>query len=298
MKTNAVKKHLATFVKRNLPRCLYGMYVCYKYQKVMGKKCNLNNPKTYTEKVQWCKIHRRDPLLTRLSDKIEVRPWVEDKIGAEYLIPTIGEVFNSADEMELDSLPDRFVIKANHGSGTNLIINDKKEITYDKIRKIANGWLNENFAFNSFELQYKDIQPRLYIEQNLLAEGMRDLPDYKFFCFNGKVFCLYVMVDGHPVHKNARLGIFDRDFKLLPYYRADFNRITEQLERPRNYDEMVKVAEKLAEGFSHVRVDLYNIDGKIYFGEMTFSTGSGLFKHVPEEFDEILGNQWDLNLGI
>ena len=294
----AIKREVFIKIKKHMPKKCWGMYVSYKYKKIMGKKCNLKNPRTYTEKIQWSKINRNDPMISRLSDKVAVRSWVEENIGGEYLIPTIGKAYSSADDIDYDSLPNSFVIKANHGSGLNVVVDGKKEISFDDIKDKANSWLKQNFAYNSFEMQYKDIRPQIYIEKNLLEDCEGDLPDYKFFCFGGKVYCLYVMINTYPIHTNAKLGIFDKNFNLLPYYRADFTPITKQIEKPANYSKMIEIAEKLSEGFSHVRVDLYNVNGKIYFGEMTFSTGSGLFKHVPEEFDEILGNQWDLESGI
>lgn len=126
---------------------------------------------------------------------------------------------------------------------------------------------------------------------------MNDLPDYKFFCFNGKMFCSYTLTDGVN-HSNGKIGFFDRNYNLMPYFRSDHEPITKQLPVPQNYEKMVEIAEKLAEGFSHVRVDLYNIEGQIFFGEMTFSTNSGYISSVPEEFDTVLGQQWDLYDGI
>ncbi len=131
-----------------------------------------------------------------------------------------------------------------------------------------------------------------------MGDGRKSVPDYKFFCFGGKVYCSYVMIDTFPVHSRSRLGIFDREFHLLPYYRSDFEPITGVIAKPQNYEKMIEIAEILAKGFSHVRVDLYNVDGKIYFGEMTFTTGSGLFSYDPDEFDFIKGQQWDLDYGI
>jgi hypothetical protein len=223
---------------------------------------------------------------------------VAETIGEEYLVPLLGDIYKAADEIDFDNLPDRFVIKANHGCGFNYLVTDKSKIDINSVKKKVNDWLRVNFAFNSLELQYKFIEPQIYIEKNLLSEDTTDLPDYKFFCFNGKVFCSYTMINTYPIHKNAKLGIFDRNYNLLKYYRSDFSPIEKQIDKPENYEQMIEVAEKLAEGFSHVRVDLYNVKGKIYFGEMTFSTGSGLFKHVPDEFDKILGEQWDLYSGI
>ncbi|WP_196808092.1 ATP-grasp fold amidoligase family protein [Butyrivibrio sp. AE3006] len=286
------------YVKSHLPEFLYPAFIQYKYKKMMGRFCNLTNPQTYTEKIQWSKLNRRDPIITDLADKVKVREWVKGRIGEEYLIPTVGDVYSSADEIDFDGLPDRFVIKANHGCGYNIVVNDKNNLDVAEIKKRLNSWLSHNFAFNTFEMQYRDIKPKLYIEKFMIPEGEEDLPDYKFFCFDGKVFCSYTMIDYTVNHSEGRLGFFDRDYKLMPYYRADYKPIKEQLPPPDKYWEMVELAETLSKGFSHVRVDFYNVEGKVYFGEMTFTNASGLCIFVPDEFDRILGDQWDLSSGI
>lgn len=281
-----------------MPSFLYPYYIDYKYYSCTGKKCNLRDPQTFTEKIQWAKLYRNNPILTDLSDKIIVRRWVKEKIGDEYLVPLVGGIYLNPTQIDFDELPNCFVIKTNHGSGTNIIVNDKNNIDVFEIREKLDKYLKTNFAYNSLELQYKNIKPMIYIEQNLLEGEEKDLPDYKFFCFSGKVFCSYTMIDYVYDHSKGKLGFFDRDYKLMPYYRSDYAPIMEQIPKPKNYEKMVEIAEKLSEGFSHVRVDLYNIDGKIFFGEMTFTTNSGYCKFVPEEFDTILGQQWNLSSGI
>ncbi len=285
-------------LKRIMPKMLYPYVINHQYRNSIGRNCNLNEPVAYTEKMQWCKLNRKDPILTRLSDKIRVREWVKERIGNEYLIPVIGQTYGNANEIDFDKLPDSFVIKANHGSGYNLVVEDKRKIDVDASKRELNKWLKQNYAFESYELQYKDIIPQLYIEEYIVPDGEMDLPDYKFFCFNGKVFCSYTMTDYVFDHKSGKLGFFDRDYNLMPYYRDDFKPITTQMPKPDNYHLMVELAEKLSQGFSHVRVDFYDIRGKIYFGEMTFTNASGYCKFVPDEFDYILGQQWDLSQGI
>ncbi len=286
------------FVKKYMPDFLYPMMIQYKYKKNMGIACNLNNPQKYTEKMQWTKLYRTDPLLSKLSDKIEVRKWVEKKIGKEYLVPTVGNIYTCADEIDFGNLPEQFVIKANHGSGYNIVVDNIKELDIEAVRGKLNDWLKHDFAFNSFEFQYRNISPKIYIEKYLSVGNSGDLPDYKFFCFGGKVFCSYTMINYTRDHKQGKMGFFDRDYNLLPYYRLDFKRLETQLPKPQNYEKMVEIAETLSEGFSHVRVDLYNIEGKIYFGEMTFTTNSGYCLFSPKEFDTILGDQWDLHFGV
>lgn len=285
-------------LKHFMPKIVYPFFLKYKYYLRFRRICDLSEPKTYTEKMQWAKLHRDNKALAYFADKIAVREYIRNTVGEEYLVPLVGGIYKSPNQIDLNSLPRKFVIKANHGCGFNYIVTDKSLIDENEMRKTLNSWLNIDISYFALELQYRYIEPRLYVEKYLITDKMTDLPDYKFFCFNGKVYCLYVMVDTIKDHHKSKLGIFDKDFNLLPYYREDFTRLTKQVPKPENYDEMVRIAEKLSEGFSHVRIDLYDINGKIYFGEMTFTTAAGLFKHVPEEFDLMLGEQWDLTKGI
>ncbi len=291
-------KRLFYEIKKHAPVFTYPEIIKIGYQKNTGKKCDLRNPRSFSEKIQWSKLYRRDELITRLSDKLEARDWAGNKIGNEFIVPLIGDVYSSAEEIDVTNMPDSFVIKANHGSGFNVIVRDKNRIDWDKTKILLNGYLKKNFAFYAMELQYKDITPKLYCEKFLIEPHSEDLPDYKFFCFNGKVFCSYTMVDYQFDHSNGKLGFFDRDYNLMPYYRKDFERIERQINKPKNYEKMVEIAEILSKDFSHVRVDLYNIDGDIYFGEMTFSTNAGYLLFEPDEFDVVLGDEWDLNSGI
>ncbi|WP_051199246.1 ATP-grasp fold amidoligase family protein [Butyrivibrio hungatei] len=291
-------KRIKYYIKKNMPKCCYPFLIELQYYKKKKYFFDFNNPKTFCEKIQWAKLCRRDAIFTHLTDKIAVRDYVREKIGNKYLVPLIGGIYNDSEDIDFEKLPNEFVIKTNHGCGCNIIVLDKSRLDVVEVKKKIRQWINHNYAYDMFELQYKDIVPKIYIERNLLSVSHGNLADYKFFCFNGKVFCIYVMTDGYPDHSKSKLGIFDRNFNLMDYRRKDFCPIDKQLDKPINYDHMVEIAEKLSEGFSHVRVDLYNIEGNIYFGEMTFTTGGGYFEHVPEEFDTILGEQWNLNSGL
>ena len=264
------------------------------YYEKTGNKLDLNNPKRFTEKIQFFKLYCTNQKITTLCDKYLVRDWVKKRIGNEYLIPLLG-VWNNANDINFDKLPNRFVLKTNHGSGTVIIVEDKNKIDINKIKQKLNSWLKINFAYsNTLELQYKNIKPLIIAEKFIIDSKKNDLPDYKFFCFDGKVFCSYTMINYQLKHDNAQCGYFDKDYNLLPYYRKDYMKIDKQLKKPKNYDKMISIAEKLSKGFSHVRVDLYNVDGKIYFGEMTFTTDSGFTRFEPDYFDYYLGEQWDL----
>lgn len=258
------------------------------YWRRTGKQLDLRNPVTFNEKIQWTKINDRDDRKTVLSDKYKVREWVKEVIGEEYLVPLIG-AWDSFDEIDFSLLPSKYVLKMNNGCNRNIIVNEEHPLDREDAFEKIHEWSAHNFAWYGLELQYKDIPQRILIEEDISVDG--DLPDYKFFCFNGKVFCSYTMVDYYKNHRDGRLGFFDREYRLLPYWRKDYTPIREQLEKPKNYETMVKLAEKLSEGFCHVRVDLYDVNGKIYFGEMTFSNADGLCKYEPEEFDYILGEK-------
>lgn len=279
----------------NLPESEYKAELKKMYKEKVGLTLDLENPKRFSEKIQWRKINEITPIMSKLSDKYEVRSWVEDKIGKEYLIPLLG-VWDTFDAIDFDKLPDSFVLKTNNASGTNLIVDSKKDLNIRRARRLFNYWLDIPFGLLSgLELQYCSIKPRIIAEQNMLSEGRDDLSDYKFFCFDGKVFCSYTTVDFAKDHSKGKLAFFDKDYNLMPVTRADYlSPYEKQLEKPDNYNTMVEIAATLSQGFSHVRVDLYNIDGKIYFGEMTFTTHSGYAKFVPDEFDFELGRQWVL----
>ena len=277
-----------------LPESEYENELVRLYQERVGHTLDLHNPKRFSEKIQWRKLYELTPLMSRLSDKYEVREWVKEKIGEDYLIPLLGS-WDAFDDIDFNELPKSFVLKTNNASGTNLIIQDKMKMDKRTAKRKFDYWIKKPFGMLSgLELQYCSIKPKIIAEKNMLSEGMDDLPDYKFFCFDGKVYCSYTMIEYTNDHEKGKLGFFDREYNLLEAHREDFQPIKEQIPRPQNYEKMIEVAEILSKGFSHVRVDLYNINGRVYFGEMTFTTNSGFTKYRPEEFDYELGEQWKL----
>lgn len=262
-----------------------------------GYILDLNKPVTYTEKQQWLKLYDRNPLKTQLTDKYLVRKYIAETIGEEYLIPILSidgkDCWENADEIDFEKLPDRFVIKCNHGSGYNVIVKDKKRLTEKEIKKIKrrlNGWLKENFAFVSgLELQYRDIKPLIYIERYMAIDD--DLPDYKFMCFSGTV--KYVWVDvGRYIHH--RRTVYDLDFKPMPFRLHTYEPVLTDV-KPDRFDEMVDIARRLCGGWRYIRVDLYSVNGRIYFGELTFSSASGMELAYPKEYNRILGEEINLN---
>ena len=274
----------------SLPEEKYNDLIEKEYLKVFGNILDWNNLRTYTEKMQWEKIYDKNPIKTTLTDKYAVREWVEGKIGKDYLIPLIG-VWDSFDNIDFDLLPKQFVLKTNHGTGTNLIVKDKYKINMRRAKRMFDDWMKTDYAFtNSLQLHYRDIKRKI-IAEKYLETNLGELQDYKFLCFDGKP-CFY-WVDLGRYSKHTRT-VFDMNWKLQPWTQASYGIANYDIPMPKNFDMMIDIANILSKGFSHVRVDLYNIDGKIYFGEMTFTNGSGLDPIIPKEYDKVLGDYWKL----
>lgn len=253
---------------------------------------NLRNPKRFTEKLQWYKLHYKNSLLTNCSDKYKVREHVKSKELNHILVPLYG-VYNHVNDIDFESLPSQFVLKTNHGSHTNIICTDKSSLNIEETKKTLKEWLTAWQGKVGREWSYYNIDPKIICEKYLEKDKTNDLIDYKFFCFNGKVFCLYVII-GRFLPDGMMLGIYDKDFKKLPYRRSDIRDINRPIDKPKNLEEMIKIAEILSSDFPHVRVDLYNIDGVIFFGELTFYDGSGYKGYIPDEFDYIIGDKFIL----
>lgn len=254
---------------------------------------DLRNPQSYNEKIQLLKLAGEDPLLTRLADKYAVRDWVAERIGAEYLVPLLG-VWDRVEDIEFERLPEKFALKANHGSGMNIIVTDKSSADIEQIKRTAKGWLGRNFAFEcGFEMQYAGIKPRIIAEE-YLENGGGDIYDYKFWCFKGR--CHYIQFLSER-RKHLKMVFFDTDWNKMPFV-YDHVRNENPPPRPDNLDKMISLAEKLAAGFEHVRVDFYRLDnGDIRFGEMTFTSASGGCHWDPPEWNLKLGRLFDVRPG-
>lgn len=263
------------------------------YRIKTGRNVDLKDPKRYTEKIQWYKLNYRTELLSKCSDKYAVREYVESK-GLGFLLNELYAVYDKPEDIDFDSLPDQYAMKGNNSSGTNCFITDNAGEDHERLRSIAAGWLAHHARSVSGEWVYEDIKPRVLFEKLLPRDQHNDLPDYKFFCFNGEPFCLYTMIDYTDNHANGKLGFFDMEFNQLPYRRLDFAPINRPLKKPKNFDKMVEYARILSQDFPHVRVDFYNIDGQIVFGELTFQNASGYTLFEPDEFDFIMGEKFIL----
>lgn len=261
------------------------------YLKRIGKPLNLDNPKSYTEKIQWRKLNEITETITRLTDKYAVREWVADAIGSEYLIPLLGCWKNSSD-IPFDELPKEYVLKTNNASGTNIIVRDSGSINVESIRHRLDEWLQYEMGWIGFELQYLGIEPCILAEQLMHDDGgTEDLRDYKFLCFDGEPKFIWVDVDRSKHHARS---VFDTNWKLQPWNQYRYP-TAGGINPPDSLAEMLELAARLSQGFSHVRVDLYEIGGKPYFGEMTFTNGSGFEPILPDEYDIMLGSMWRIH---
>lgn len=280
------KMTLRYYKKKNTKPENYGREIEKLYKKVTNQRLDLQCPRTYTEKIQWLKINELVPLRTQLADKVEVRKWIEEKIGNKYLIPVCG-IYDNFDDINFSELPNKFVLKTNHAAGWNIIVDDKTKFDYKKAKKKINKWLKINYAFwSDFEMHYSPIQPKIIIEQ-FINDSNGELNDFKFLCFNGNVKYCWVDLNRHSNHKR---NVYDLNWNLQPWNQYSYGNYLGEVSKPQNFDKMVEIAHILCQGFKHVRVDLYNVDGKIYFGEMTFTNGSGYEKITPESYNLMLGD--------
>lgn len=257
------------------------------YKAAFGKKLNLNNPATYNEKLQWLKLYDRNPKYTKMVDKYEVKEYVANLIGEEYIIPTIG-VWDNFDDIDFDKLPEKFVLKCTHDSGSVVVCNNKSSFDYEKAKAKLNKGLRRDLFWHGREWPYKDLPRRIIAEQYLEDEKQQELRDYKLFCFNGVCRCFKVDFDRFVDH---RANYFDIGKNLLKFGEKvcmpDFDR---KIEIPDSINEMIVLAEKLSKNITFLRVDFYFANGKIYFGELTFFPASGFGPFIPDEWDYTLGN--------
>lgn len=216
---------------------------------------------------------------------------IKEKIGEEYLIPLLG-VWRRAEDIDFHQLPDSFVLKTNNASGTNIIVRNKKDVSRKRIVEQLNYSLKYPFWARGGEFHYREIPPKIIAEQFMRNEGMDDLPDYKFYCFHGKPYCLSVDMDRYH---GAKQTMYDLNWTPQVWRLSSFGPYTGSIERPEQLETMLTLAETLCEGFSHVRVDFYLIQQKVYFGEMTFTPGCGYLRIIPDEYDFILGEQWHID---
>ena len=280
-------------------KLIYGAYLLHlfekmddeKYLKLMyrccfGKKLDLQNPKTFNDKLQWLKLYNRKPEYVKLADKYAVNTYVRDTVGEEYLIPTLG-VWSSPEEIEFQTLPNQFVLKCTHDSDSAIVCRNKNMLDTKAITVKLKRYMKRNYFFFAREWPYFYIEPRIIAQPYLTDKSGTAVKDYKFLCFQGKVKALYVISDRFT---DIRHDYFDADYHHISlqihYPNADITP-----EKPKSFDQMIQLAEKLSQGFCHVRVDFYEADGRIYFGELTFFHWGGIEAFEPESYDEMFG-EW------
>lgn len=275
-------------------------YLKLLYRMHIGRKLNLSNPITFNEKLQWLKLYNHRPEYTKMVDKYLVRNYITETIGEEYLIPLIG-VWDDPDEIDFDKLPNQFVLKCNHNSGTGLCVcSDKSEVNIETVKNELRKGLEQDYYTLNREWPYKGIPRKIICEKYMEDTStnrntINGLLDYKFYCFNGEPRFLYVgYADVRDGVKHDRMTYLDLNWHKTDFRRPDHDELTFYPAKPSNFDEMIVVATKLSEGIPFVRIDLYNINNKIYFSEMTFFPGSGFSPFSPEEAETTLGSWIEL----
>lgn len=266
----------------NIPVDAYENELALWYFYKTGNKLDFNKLLTYNEKIQFLKLYDSTNIKTQLSDKYLVRNYVEKKIGKQYLIPLLG-VWDKADDIDFSKLPFQFVLKANHGSGWNIFVQDKAYLDFKDCREQLNYWLSMHFAFNcGMEMQYLRINRKI-IAEHYLGDNIFD---YKCMCFDGSVKFVWVDINRH--NRDRYRNIYDINWHPLNVF-INYPRAPFEIDKPDNLEEMLTLATKLSQDFCHVRVDFYNVENSLFFSEMTFTPSSGVFKIFPEEFNLRMG---------
>lgn len=260
-------------------------YIKLKYKLIMGEKLNLDNPKKLSEKLQWLKLYDRKDIYTQMVDKYESKKFLRTVIDEKYIIPTYG-VYNSFDEIDFDKLPKEFIMKCTHDSGGAFMCNDKEKFDKDIAKKTINKFLKRKYFYIHREWPYKNVKPRIIIEKYLKNKDNTDLIEYNWFCFNGEPkFLMACYGDRATARYN---DYYDIDFKKLDF-RCVYNTCEQPMQKPEIFDEMLELCKKISKNVPSLRVDFYEVDGKIYIGELTFFHWAGYTKFEPRE--------WDLKLG-
>ena len=278
-----------------IPPCLFpdGLYLKCLYRLKMKKRLNLFNPQTFNEKLQYLKLHDRNPEYIKMVDKIEAKKYVAEKIGEDHVIPILG-VWDDPYDIDFDKLPDKFVLKCNHNRGGLFICKDKKQVSREQFRQIQYKFKKElrcNYYWYSREWPYKNVKRRIFAEEYMVDESGVELKDYKIFCFNGKPYMIQVDFDRFEQHKR---NIYFTDWKPVPFeygYPANWNRV---IPCPKHLEKILGLAMEMSKNIAFVRVDFYVIFEKCFFGEFTFYPGDGMEKFSPGEWDEKLGQLIEL----
>jgi len=279
-----------TTAKKLAPDFFTLLQILWVYKKRLGVFPNIIHPRTFNEKIQYRKLHDRRPLLTLLVDKYGARDYVEEKIG-KHVLPKLLFVTENPSDIPFDALPARFVVKPTHGAGWVFVVTDKQSIDRAAIVRTCHSWLSQNFYNWTREWAYRDVKPRIIVEEFIGGQDGSIPMDYKFFVFGGKI--AFVQVDIGRF-KDLRRNLYDTAWNKLPV-ALDFPNSTEEIPRPPNLEAMIDCARALADGIDFVSVDLYDTNGKVYFGEFTLAPGHGYVRFRPKTFDKYLGSLWDIS---
>jgi hypothetical protein len=260
------------------------------YRIRMKKKLNLKQPITFNEKLQWLKLYDRRPTYGLLVDKYDVRQYICETIGTEYLVPLLG-VWDNFDDIDFANLPNQFVLKCTHDSGGVVICKDKHNFDIEAAKIKINKSFKNNFYYVGREWPYKNLKPRIIAEVYMVDESGTELKDYKIFTFKSKAKLIQVDFDRYNGHKR---NLYTTDWEFIDAEIEYPSNKDVNIKRPKKLLEMINLSEKLSEGIPHVRIDFYSIDDKVYFGEMTFYHGSGLERFYPEKLNIQMGDWIEL----
>ena len=286
----SIRKWIALFLEFECSKHLSDKtYLALKYYAFMGKWLNLKHPRTFNEKLQWLKLFDRKDIYTTMVDKVTAKQYVAGIIGEEYIIPTLG-MWDRFDDIDFDALPDQFVLKCTHDSGGLVICPDKSKFDKEAARQKIEKSLKRDYFSIHREWPYKNVKPRIIAEQYMKDEETNELRDYKFFCFNGVVRAMFVATERQKKGTEVKFDFYDTDFQHLPLRQGHPNAGV-PIAKPQGFEQMKVLAEKLSAGIPHVRVDFYSVNGKVYFGELTFSHFAGFVPFQPEKWDEVFG-EW------
>lgn len=264
-------------------------YVKIAYKLSMGRRLNLENPTRFTEKIQWLKLYDHNPKYTIMVDKYDVKPYVAKIIGEQYIIPTLG-VWDKFDDINFSELPDQFVLKCTHDSGGLVICQDKIKFDFVTAKKKIESCLKKEYFWQGREWPYKNVRPRIIAEKYMIDSKTNELRDYKFFSFDGEPKALFIASDRQNESTDTKFDFFDMDYKNMHIENGHANAANPP-EKPECFEKMKTLAAVLSRGIPQVRVDFYEVDGKVYFGELTFAHHGGVVPFEPEKWDEIFG-EW------
>lgn len=261
------------------------------YTMLMKKRLNLKNPRTFNEKINWLKLYDypNNSLIIKCSDKYKVRDYIKSK-GLSSILNELYDVYDSVDDIDWDNLKQSFVLKCNHGCGYNIICDNKQNLNIDETKKKIKKWMKEDFSKISIEPHYSKIEKKIISEKYL----GKDILDYKFFCFKGNPEFLYISRALNGSHHGLKADFFDLKGEKMPFRRTDHESFNVVPSMMKNFDKAKEICSILAKDFEFVRVDLFEVDDRVYFSELTFSPCSGMMPFEPLEYDYFFGEKIDI----